>query len=826
MDRLWVVLTICGMAAAGGRCWGDVKEVYRSPLGSVQGMAVNPADGSWWAGDRISVTHFSRDGVALSRRAGFTGTGGMSVDPSDGACWVADCIGQRVVRVAADGTEAASAAVAGRGVSVDASDGSCWVTTGSDVVLLARDGTERWRKSYGLIWGRPAADSVRGVAWVNVDKTLALLSKDGTELWRGGQLSDATSLGVDTADGSCWVVPDLDGQLARYSLRGEQMVTASVIPLTNPSMIGVNPVDETVWVSDGGAGQAIQFAPDGTELQRIQVEDQFPYCAGPYGVLDPTDGSLLLARHRYSQVVRLSSTGEELWHLGDYVNLASVSVDPSDGSCWVASAGYCSSPSYTDSRTHAGASVAKVAESGLELLRFTAVSSPAAVAVNPTDGSCWVGDVDLGQIIHLSADGAELWRGGGVTTPFSLSVNPRDGSCWVADEGVWDPSQAKYTNAAVVHLAADGRELWHTAEFAGARTVAVDPRDGSCWVVDSQADPDSGRALVHLAEDGSEISGSACPGSSLWAIAVDPSDGSIWASADNPEAGAQTVAHLAADGRLLSNSDPLSFVDALAVDPMDGSCWVALGSGGPCPVEKTPTMLHLAVDGREVWRGDPFCCPWGMSLNAADGTLWVGDAGQLIHLKPSRFSDVSFSYWASKEIEACAVAEIVKGYADGTYRPETAVTRDQTAVYVARAIAGGDAAVPTGPAAASFWDVPPDHWAFKQIEFVRSGNIVQGYPDGHYRPGLELDRGQMAVFIARAVAAPSDRPGLTSYTAPTTATFPDVPTSFWAHKFVEYIAQASIGVTKGYPDGYYHPEYVCTRDQMAVYVARAFRLPL
>jgi hypothetical protein len=31
-------------------------------------------------------------------------------------------------------------------------------------------------------------------------------------------------------------------------------------------------------------------------------------------------------------------------------------------------------------------------------------------------------------------------------------------------------------------------------------------------------------------------------------------------------------------------------------------------------------------------------------------------------------------------------------------------------------------------------------------------------------------------------------------------------------------------VTKGYPDGDYHPEYICTRDQMAVYVARAFRL--
>jgi hypothetical protein len=40
--------------------------------------------------------------------------------------------------------------------------------------------------------------------------------------------------------------------------------------------------------------------------------------------------------------------------------------------------------------------------------------------------------------------------------------------------------------------------------------------------------------------------------------------------------------------------------------------------------------------------------------------------------------------------------------------------------------------------------------------------------------------------------------------------------------YVEYIAGQ--GVTHGYPDGSYHPEVTCTRDQMAVYVARAFGL--
>jgi len=119
--------------------------------------------------------------------------------------------------------------------------------------------------------------------------------------------------------------------------------------------------------------------------------------------------------------------------------------------------------------------------------------------------------------------------------------------------------------------------------------------------------------------------------------------------------------------------------------------------------------------------------------------------------------------------------------------------------------------------------VPADYWAFRYVEFAKSQGVVQGYPDGEYKPTLPLDRGQMAVFVARSIATPEE---LTGYLPPTVPTFPDVPTDFWAFTYIEYIAQDAMGVTRGYPDGLYHPEYPCTRDQMAVYVARAFQLPL
>ncbi len=41
-------------------------------------------------------------------------------------------------------------------------------------------------------------------------------------------------------------------------------------------------------------------------------------------------------------------------------------------------------------------------------------------------------------------------------------------------------------------------------------------------------------------------------------------------------------------------------------------------------------------------------------------------------------------------------------------------------------------------------------------------------------------------------------------------------------RYVQYLAKE--GVTTGYSDGCYHPEYKVTRDQMAVFIARAFGL--
>ena len=189
----------------------------------------------------------------------------------------------------------------------------------------------------------------------------------------------------------------------------------------------------------------------------------------------------------------------------------------------------------------------------------------------------------------------------------------------------------------------------------------------------------------------------------------------------------------------------------------------------------------------------------------------------------STFSDIPWDHWSILQIEQTYENGIVKGYDNGTYRPAFAVTRDQMATYVARSLAGGDDQVPDGPIDPTFPDVPTDHWAYKYVEYTVAANIVVGYDDGTYRPAVPVDRGQMAVYIARALAG-----GETGVPPPPAdPSFSDVGPGTdweWCYPHVEYIAGR--GIAGGYEDGTYRPATVCTRDQLAVYVARAFRLPL
>ena len=123
----------------------------------------------------------------------------------------------------------------------------------------------------------------------------------------------------------------------------------------------------------------------------------------------------------------------------------------------------------------------------------------------------------------------------------------------------------------------------------------------------------------------------------------------------------------------------------------------------------------------------------------------------------------------------------------------------------------------------TFTDVDSAHWAWPWIEALADAGIVAGYGDGTYRPSVIVNRDAMAVYVARGIVG-----GLVVPSGPSVGTFTDVADydpgpAHWAYDEVEYaVAQ---NVVQGFGDGTYRPDYPVTRAQMAVFVYKGFIMP-
>jgi hypothetical protein len=116
---------------------------------------------------------------------------------------------------------------------------------------------------------------------------------------------------------------------------------------------------------------------------------------------------------------------------------------------------------------------------------------------------------------------------------------------------------------------------------------------------------------------------------------------------------------------------------------------------------------------------------------------------------PSRFTDLG-GHWATAYIEALADRDLVKGYPDGTYRPQAAINRAQFAALVAASYSDR----PPVRGAATFVDVPPTHWATQAIDQAQRQGFLGGYPDQTFRPDQGMARVQAMVAVATGLMLP------------------------------------------------------------------------
>jgi hypothetical protein len=77
----------------------------------------------------------------------------------------------------------------------------------------------------------------------------------------------------------------------------------------------------------------------------------------------------------------------------------------------------------------------------------------------------------------------------------------------------------------------------------------------------------------------------------------------------------------------------------------------------------------------------------------------------------------------------------------------------------------------------------------------------------------------MAIFLLRA------RHGSDYVPPEATGVFQDVPTNYWAAAWIEQLAEEGITAGCSVTPNLYCPTTPVTRDQMAVFLVRAFNLP-
>lgn len=112
-------------------------------------------------------------------------------------------------------------------------------------------------------------------------------------------------------------------------------------------------------------------------------------------------------------------------------------------------------------------------------------------------------------------------------------------------------------------------------------------------------------------------------------------------------------------------------------------------------------------------------------------------------VKSGSFRDVTSTHWAFDSVERAAELGLVTGYSDGTFRPDTPVTRAQFVLMLWRMCGK-----PAAAKAASFADASAD-WYQDALSWAVENGYVNGLSDTRFGPDAPITRQQAMAILFR-----------------------------------------------------------------------------
>lgn len=244
--------------------------------------------------------------------------------------------------------------------------------------------------------------------------------------------------------------------------------------------------DGSIWVIDTGNNQVVNLSADGqTELSRLSS-----FASPFHGALCQKEGFYWVADQDHYEVAKISTEDKkEKIRLGGFTNPHGIKVSPFDNTVWVSDA--------------AGGKIVKLSQDGQILGQLSDIGRPWHLAIDPSDGSCWVylqaGGEEAGDsgLIKISADCKKiLAKNNDMGRLADFAVNPVDGSCWAITK----------KGGLLINIAKDVKTvLIKIDKFSGLQSISkINPLDGSFWVGVQASAENEGR-IANLSASGEEL---------------------------------------------------------------------------------------------------------------------------------------------------------------------------------------------------------------------------------------------------------------------------------------------------------------------------------
>ena len=181
------------------------------------------------------------------------------------------------------------------------------------------------------------------------------------------------------------------------------------------------------------------------------------------------------------------------------------------------------------------------------------------------------------------------------------------------------------------------------------------------------------------------------------------------------------------------------------------------GSGGSNrpkpPVVEIPDDVPTGLNGKDhyayiIGYGNNDVRPQNNITRAEVATIFfrllTDETREANMTKSNGYNDVKDGDWFCCAVSTLSKMGIIKGYEDGSFKPNDPISRAEFAAIAARFDPDGD------KTPASFFDVT-SHWAKDEISIAANHGWIKGYEDGSFKPDQKITRAETMTLVNRVL---------------------------------------------------------------------------